>query len=157
MTKIGKKLAEPELVIRPDYRKAPTLTLNELIPVQFKPERGQSTEKLHASFRTERIEFVLMCRKLVITNPEDLEWDLPDNELYDEIVTAASDAFFEEDITYSDALLWSSIGQTTGIGMFAMNTNRMDLIKKFRDLLRNADHETLEFETFPKESLLHTV
>ena len=97
-----------------------------------------------------------MSRKLVATSREELEWDIPANELYDKVVTAASAPFFEEDIMFSDALLWSSVGQTIGIGMFMMSTSRLDLIEKFRLLLRNNPHDTLEFETFLKESLLES-
>ena len=56
-------------------------------------------------------------------------------------MTAASAAFFEVDISYSDSLLWSSVGQTTGIGMFAMGTTRMDLVAKFRNIIRMMMHD----------------
>ena len=77
VTTIGEKVAEQAAVVRTDYRQAPTLTLHELIPTRFKPERGPAAEKYHASFRSERVEFVVMCRKLVATRAEDLEWDFP--------------------------------------------------------------------------------
>ena len=48
------------------------------------------------------------------------------------------------------------VGQNTGIGMFAMATDRMDLIEKFRLLIREIAHDTMEFETFPKNSLLES-
>ena len=72
-----------------------------------------------------------MKRKLVATRQDDLEWDLPEQELYDEVILAASAQFIEADITHADTLVWSSAGQTTGIGMFAMSTAKMDLVELF--------------------------
>ena len=158
MTKIGLTVSEPAAkAAKLDYRQAPTLTLSELIPASFQPEAGAAASgKLHSSFRAEKIEFVLMQRKLVATAKEDLEWDLPTQELYDEVILAASAQFIETDISHADALLWSSVGQTTGIGMFAMSTEKMDLVEQFRLLIRGFQNEESEFETFPKHSLLES-
>ena len=158
VTRIGLTISEPVTkAAKLEYRQAPTLTLSELIPASFKPEAGAAaSSNLHSSFRAERIEFVLMKRKLVATAPEDLEWDLPENELYDEVILAASAQFIEADLTHADALLWSSVGQTTGIGMFAMSTAKMDLVEQFRLLVRGFENEDYEFETFPKNSLLES-
>ena len=95
-----------------------------------------------------------MSRKLTATTPTELEWDIPDMELYDEIITTAAATFVETDITRADALNWSSVGMNTGIGVFAMDTARLDLIAAFRAIIRNMVHDDLEFETVPKESLL---
>ena len=46
------------------------------------------------------------------------------------------------------------MGQATGVGMFAMSTARLDLVEQFRLLIRRYGHEDLEFEMFPKNSLL---
>ena len=101
------------------------------IRVSFKPSRQDPTVgRLNTSFRTERIEFVLMSRKMVATSTEDLDWDLPGSELYKDIINQASAAFLEEDIKNTAALLWSSVGQNTRIGMFAMSTADMNLIVK---------------------------
>ena len=138
MTLIKQTIKEPAPAPKTDYKQAPTMTLNELLPSNFKPARQDPTiGRLNTSFRSERIEFVLMMRKLVATSPEDLDWDLPDNDLYDDIVNKASAVFFEADINHAAALLWSSIGQNTGIGMFAMSTAKMDLIEQFRMLIRS--------------------
>ena len=92
VTKIGLTISEPAAkAAKLEYRQAPTLTLSELIPASFKPEAGAAaSSNLHSSFRAERIEFVLMKRKLVAKAQEDLKWDLPENELYDEVILAAS-------------------------------------------------------------------
>ena len=95
-----------------------------------------------------------MCRHLVATNRDQLEWDLPSNEIYDETINMASAMFVETNIEDADVLQWSSIGQLTGVGMFLMATARMDLVEQFRLLIRNMEHPELEFETFPKASLL---
>ena len=92
-------------------KQAPTLTLHKHIPSSFKPERGPAAEKYHASFRSERVEFVVMCRKLMATRAEELEWDFPEKELYNTVVTEASAAFIEADPDHFNTLLWSSVGQ----------------------------------------------
>ena len=151
VTVVNSKVLEPTAIAKADYKQAPTLTLSELLPNQFKPEAGSAaSSKLHSSFRTEKIEFVLMCRKLVATCQEDLEWDLPDKELYDEIVNSASATFFEPDITRADSLLWSSTGQSTGVGMFAMTTMRMDLVELFRLIIRKTNHDGLNSNRFQR-------
>ena len=91
--------------------------------------------KLGSTFRAERLEFVVMCRKLTATKPEELEWDIPDMTLYDEVFTTAATAFVETDITRSDTLNWLSVGLNTGIGMFAMDTADMSLISVFRAII----------------------
>ena len=159
VTFIGSTVGAPkaQAKVKNDYRQAPTLTLNELLLAGFQPQKGEGTaSKLHNSFGTDKVEFVLMCRKLVATERGELEWDLPDQETFDEIVMTASAAFIGDEAARSDALLWSSIGQNTGVGMFAMSTSNMDWIEQFRLLLRRAVHEDLEFESFPKESLLES-
>ena len=154
VTRIGDTVSEPKMVVKHDYRNAPTLTLNELLPENFKPARQDPTiGRLNTSFRSERVEFVLMERKLVATCREDLDWELPGSERYEDVINQASAAFLEEDIDNAAALLWSSVGQNTGIGMFAMSTARMDLIEKFRLMVREINDDTMEFETFPKDSL----
>ena len=99
---------------------------------------------------------MLMCRKLVGTRAEDLDWDLPENDVYDEVITSVSAIFLEANMDHHAALLWSSVGQTTGIGIFAMATAQMNLVEQFRMLIRNYVHDALEFESFPKESLLES-
>ena len=88
VTQIGARISEPAAVAKKDYKAAPTMTLNELVPSRFKQHGiNPSTSKMNASFRSEKLEFVLMCRKLVATKQDDLEWDIPSIELYDEITT----------------------------------------------------------------------
>ena len=83
ITRIGLKVDEPAAkAAKLDYREAPTLTLSELIPTNFQPTAGAAAAgNLHSSFRAEKVEFVLMMRKLVATSKDDLEWDLPDLSL----------------------------------------------------------------------------
>ena len=40
--------------------------------------------------------------------------------------------------------------------MFAMSTTKMDLVEQFRILIGGTVHDDLEFESFPKDSLLET-
>ena len=159
MTKIGNRISAPEIHGPSyDYKQAPTLTLSELIPSQFQDAGAgvPSTSNMMSSSRAERIEFVLMCRKLVAVMQEDLEWNLPENDTYDEIITTAGATFVEANMDHAELLQWCSIGQLTGVGMFSMSTERMDLVEQFQLLIRNAKHSDFEFETFPKVSLLDT-
>ena len=97
-----------------------------------------------------------MSRKLVATRREDQKWDFPDHEIYDEVITTALAYFIEANINHSKALLWSSVGQAMGIGLFAMAPEKLDLIEQFRLIIRKYEHSELEFETFPKEALLES-
>ena len=76
-------------------------------------------------------------------------------DLYDQIVTEAAAIYIEPDIERADTLNWSSVGQNTGIGVFAMDTAKLDLIAVFRAIIRDLKHDDLEFETFPKNSLIN--
>ena len=157
ITQIGDTVKAPEGIVKNEYKQAPMLTLNQLLLERFKPRGGKrAASKLQSSFRTEKVEFVLMSRKLVATSREELEWELPDKDTYDEVVTAASAEFIADEVSRSDAIIWSSIGQATGVGMFAMSTAKLDLVEQFCLLLRNTALDSLEFETFPKESLLES-
>ena len=108
ITRIGSSVFEPAPMPKPDYKSAPTLTLNELVPANFRVASHEpATSKMNKSFRSERIEFVLMARKLVATKQEDLDWELPSSEVYDQVVNEASAAFFDVDINHA-CLLYTS-------------------------------------------------
>ena len=125
------------------YNHAPQVTLRELMPENS--VAPQPSDRLDSTFRAERLEFIVMCRPLTATTPEELEWDIPETDLYDQVVTEAAAIYIEEDIERADTLSWSSVGQNTGIGVFAMDTAKMDLISIFRGIIRNLKHDDMEF------------
>ena len=62
--------------------------------------------------------------------------------------------FIEQDPTKADAIDWSSVAQKTGIGMFTMWAHKAELMNQFRALLHTLEHDTFEFDSFPKETLI---
>ena len=65
------------------FHKAPTLTLREMMPGQYK-QGDLNQPRLDVSFRTDKIEFVLMSRKKEAEKEADKEWDLPTREVFNE-------------------------------------------------------------------------
>ena len=60
ITQIGDTVKAPEGIVKNEYKQAPMLTLNQLLPERFKPRGGErAASKLQSSFRTEKVEFVL--------------------------------------------------------------------------------------------------
>ena len=64
--------------------------------------------------------------------------------------------FIEDNPEKADVIDWSSVTQKTGVGMFAMWTDKPELLSQFRALLRSLMHDKYEFESFPKDTLLES-
>ena len=95
-----------------------------------------------------------MYRKLATS--EELEWDVPDKDLFKEVLMTSLATLVESGSRKAAALQWSSVGQATGVGQFAMRTDIIDVVDEYMQLLRDLEHDDLEFESFPKDSLLKT-
>ena len=112
--------------------------------------------RMDASFRASKVEFILMFRKLSTSDPAELEWDVPDRELFEDVMMGELAKLVETDSNKAAVLQWSSVGLSTGVGQFALSTDQYDAMDEYRQLLRTTEHEDYEFESFPKDSLLKT-
>ena len=99
----------------------------ELLPQGFNASKAANL-KLDSTFRAERIEFVLMCKPINPQKPADLDWSIPDAEIFDKVLPEVMAVFIEKDPTKADDISWSSVTQITGIGMFAMWAHKVELI-----------------------------
>ena len=87
---IGEKVAEQgPAAPKVTYNFAPKVTLRELMP-ENSVGSTQEADRLDQTFRAERLKFILMYWKLTATTPTELEWDIPDSDLYDQIIVEAA-------------------------------------------------------------------
>ena len=119
---------------------APTLSLKDLVP---EADRRQIEEQgQDESFRTDRIEFVVVEREVTpgegdfAARPEDLEWEFPDRTMFDMIIGKAIDIYTEEDWDLIDYMSFSSVGWNTGVGLFAFGSDKLVQMEKFRNVIR---------------------
>ena len=144
-------------IVKPTYESAPLVTLRELLPEGVIEDAPQDLEaaQLDQVFRAESIEFVVMVKPLPKDGiPSDAEWEFPEPAQFDVIMNEAFADFIDTDITRMDIIKWSSVGTQTGIGAFMANTNRLDLVKLFRETIRQKVYNGQRAESFPKQTML---
>ena len=140
-----------------EYKNAPLLTLRSLLPdslddgTQLALEIPDGTKNLDCTFRADRLEFVIMTRKI---DDDNAEWEIPEPADFDELMNIAIADFIDDDLTRMNAIQWSSVGQQTGVGLFSMGCENMGLVELFRSLLRIKGFKDLYVESFPKQTLL---
>ena len=153
------KTASVPLLAPTKLADAPTLSLKDLVPEADRKEiedQGQDE-----SFRSDRIEFVVVEREVVpgeedkTVRPEDQEWEFPDRQMFDTIIGKAIDIYTEEDWELIDYMSFSSVGWNTGVGLFAFGSDKLEQMEKFREVLRNVKIGTKRFESYPKRMLLN--
>ena len=157
LTSIGKTLPEleviPELkeVVLPDkapekrrrYVDAPILNLKDLLPEGILCPDAYD-KSLDSKFRASRLEFVLLGREDPDTldedaEDEDLEWGIPDRDVFDEAIAAAIYDFTKDNEARIHSLDWSSTGWETGVGLVSMSTKDMDVVNDFRNAVANIE------------------
>ena len=138
---------------------APTLSLKDLVPEadrQGIEEQGQDE-----SFKTDRIEFVVVEREIapgeeeIAMRPDELEWEFPERQMFDMIIGKAIDIYTEDDWDLIDYMSFSSVGWNTGVGLFAFGTDKLEQMEKFREVLRKLQIGNKRFESYPKRMLLN--
>ena len=140
-----------------EYKNAPLLTLRSLLPdalddgTQLALDIPAGSKTLDCTFRAERIEFVVMTRKV---DDDNADWEIPEPEDFDVLMNNAIADFIDNDLTRMNAIQWSSVGQQTGVGLFSMGCEKMGLVELFRSLLRIKGYKNLHVESFPKQTLL---
>ena len=151
----------PEPAASVPYLEAPLLTLRELMP----GSTGEDTEdgELDLSFRADRIEFIVVQRELtkdeaetdvVLQEVGDVDWDIPTQEEYEDIMGQVVDVFTYTDIKLVQALRWSSVAAATGVGCFPVGTGNRGHIDDIRGVIRTIIYGGRCFESFPKKALM---
>ena len=139
---------------------APTLSLKDLVPEQARHDlecKGQEE-----SFKTDRIEFVVVERELaegedetIIRSDRDYEWEIPDRAMFDKIIGKAIEAYTEDDWDRIDYVSFSSVGWNTGVGLFAFGSDKLEQMNIFREAIRAVRIDNKRFESYPKRMLLN--
>ena len=61
-----------------------------------------------------------------------MEWGIPDQELFDEVVARGVKTFTENAPDLILSLAWSSTGWETGVGLVALTTDNLKTVDDFR-------------------------
>ena len=162
VTHAGEKVKTPSvpLLTPTTIAEAPTLSLKDLVPEQDQQDldgHGQPE-----SFKTDRIEFVIVERELDETDggannqsDRDYEWEIPDRGTFDAVIGQAIDKFTEDDWDRIDYVTFSSVGWNTGVGLFAFGSDKLVQMSMFRDIVRSIEIGNKRFESYPKRMLLN--
>ena len=145
-------------VAKSSYAAAPLITLRELMPEGVVEDAPQDFESipLDQKFRAELIEFVVMIKPLPKPGVDpDISWEMPEANFFETIMNETFADFIESDITRMDALKWSSVATSTGVGAFSAVAEQLPLVQIFRDMLRKKVFAGHMAESFPKQTLLN--
>ena len=138
---------------------AQTLSLKDLVPEADRRELEEQGQD--ESFRTDRIEFVVVEREIVpgegdiAARPEDLEWEFPERSMFYMIIGKAIDIYTEKDWDLIDYMSFSSVGWNTGVGLFAFGSNKLEQMEMFRNVIRSLEIGKKRIESYPKRMLLN--
>ena len=86
-----------------NYMDSPLLMLRELMPGSTGGD--DDDQELDQSFRSNKIEFLVVQRPLtaperaadtVLSDPADVDWSIPDQEQYEDIMGSALDVYTDE-------------------------------------------------------------
>ena len=129
------------------------MNLKDLLPPGVNCEDDSS---LLTTFRATRLEFIiLVCEDDgEDLDDDELDWEIPDQDTFDEAVGMAVEAFTAKDPDRITHLSWSSTGWDTGVGMVALTTTNLQMVKEFRDALITLDLDGQRVMAMPKQILL---
>ena len=134
------------------YADAPLLNLKDLLP------DGVSCDdnSLNETFRATRLEFIILACEDDDEDVEDddLLWEIPDQETFDEAVGLAVEKFTETEPDRIMNLAWSSTGWDTGVGLVALTTSNLLMIKEFREAIAAIELDGQRFMSMPKQMLV---
>ena len=152
---------EPLPTATQSTEEAPILTLRELMPGATGGD--DEDRELDISFRADKVEFMVVQRPLtapevevdmVLKDPADVDWSIPDQTEYEDIMGTALDIYTDERPELVHALAGSSVGTATGVGCFSVRTGRLTDLEDIRGTLRTIIIHGMCFESFPKKSLM---
>ena len=99
------------------------LTLRQLMPGTTGYD--EEDQDLDQSFRANKIEFLVVQRKLSVAeaeadgslhDPADVDWSIPDQAEYEDIMGHTLDIYTDDRPELVHALAWLSVGSQTGVG-----------------------------------------
>ena len=144
-----------------EYLDAPLMTLRELMPGNTGD--GDDDSELDQAFRADKIEFLVMQRPLtqdeiqadhVLEDVGSIDWSIPTQEEYEDLMGQVLDVYTDDNPYLVDALNWSSVGTTTGVGCFSVKTGNPEHIQDLRGAMRAIMHDGKCFESFPKKAMM---
>ena len=111
---------------------------------------------MNDTFRATRLEFIILACEDddEDVDDDDLEWEIPDQDVFDDAVAMAVDAFTEKEPDRITSLAWSSTGWDTGVGLVALTTDNLRLIKEFREAIAGIELDGQRFLSMPKQMLV---
>ena len=152
--------AKPRPLAKPED--APMVTLRSLMPGSAR-SADPNDHSLNEEFRADSIEFLVVRRKAEkdevdcgqpLEDINEAAWEIPSEDVYDNIMGHAIGKFTEEDPELIHVLCWSSINQNTETGVFKIKTGDMHQIHTFRAIIRNMILDDTCFDTFPKLAII---
>ena len=84
----------------------------------------------------------------------DVDWSIPNQEEYEDLMGQVMDVFTDESPDLVEALKWSSVGSSTGVGCFSVSTGNLGQINNIRGILRTIIHDGKCFKSFPKRAMM---
>ena len=139
---------------------APTVTLRELLADEDKTVDANLDEEIKSS----RLEFILVERPdaqaasvagpSTATDPQP-EWEIPSADTFEEVIGQAIAAFTDINFDYLNLVEYSTLGWNSGVGMFAVRSDRPQLLAQFRYIIRQMSHNGKQFETYARKMILN--
>ena len=141
---------------------APTVSLRDLLAEEDKAADANLDEKITVS----KLEFILVEREdIPSTNvagsstasaAQEHKWEIPTADTFEEVIGKALAAFTDISYDYLNLIEYSTLGWNSGVGMFAVRSDRPQLIAQFRYIIRTMSYQGMRFETYAKKMLLNT-
>ena len=91
---------------------------------------------------------------LVLQEVGDVNWDIPTQEEYEDLMGQVIDVFTDEKHDLVQVLKWSPVGSSTGVGCFSVGTGNLGQINDIRGIIRTIIHGSRCYESFPKRSMI---
>ena len=134
---------------------APLLNLKDFLPQGVECSDAQD-KSLDTSFRATKLEFIILARDtddtvFDIDADSDLEWEIPDQETFDKVVSEAVYAFTLGHLDRIHSLAWPSTGWNTGVGLVTLTTSDLQLVEEFRQAVAGVEMDGQRFITLPKQ------
>ena len=145
-------------IAKTSYATAPLVTLRQLMPAGVVEDGPQDFESipLDQTFRAGSLVFIVMIKPLPKPgNDPNVSWEMPDSKFFGTKMNEAFAEHIEPNITRMDALKWSSVATTTGVGAFSAVAEQLELVQIFREILRKKVYAGHMAESFPKQTLLN--
>ena len=86
--------------------------------------------------------------------PEN-EWEIPTADVFEEVIGRALSSFTDISYDYLNLIEYSTLGWNSGVGMFAVRSDRPQLLNQFRYIIRQMTFQGKCFETYARKMILN--